>query len=419
MDAINISRFLIWTGAGVGPRGNHGGTGAGGAVGIRKQLTARWNCALWFLVALRLVLPFSFSSFTSIFNLVPSLPPARASAPSPARPEISEPGAPQMPMALRNVAVEPVPMKVPDTMLAQPARRWPIGIFIAWLSGAVLLIGQIVISSARLWARCRQLPPLNDPAAIAALEECCEWLQVRTKLVLLESGAVKSPALHGFLRPRLLLPKGFTAQFSRAELQFVFLHELAHLKRRDLLLNWLAAALQVVHWFNPLVWLGFARWRADREIACDAMALEAVGRERNQEYGRTILRLLESFAHPVATPGLVGILKDKRQLRRRIDMIASYMPSRGWPVLAAVLIMGLAAIGLTDARSQAASGEPSPMMNSEQQTGYDIHLNNHNPIPRAGGLPWWRCPRHSRTSIPGMLKGSPWGRRRPPNRPTI
>ena len=319
MDATDISGFLL----GLGRVSAHGGILVVLILAVqwvfRKQLAARWRCALWFLLALRLVLPFSLSSFTSIFNLVPSLPPARASSPQqPVTADVSTPVGPQMPIAMRNVADNPVLPAVMPAGVEQPATRWPIWIFVVWLSGAVLLAGQIAISSARLWARCRALPPLKDPEAIAALEECCERLRVRSKPMLLESVEVKSPALHGLLRPRLLLPKGFTAEFSRAELQFIFFHELAHLKRRDLLLNWMVAALQVVHWFNPLVWVGFSRWRADREIACDAMALEAVGQERSQEYGRTILRLLESFAHPVSTPSLVGILEDKRQLRRRI-----------------------------------------------------------------------------------------------------
>jgi beta-lactamase regulating signal transducer with metallopeptidase domain len=64
---------------------------------------------------------------------------------------------------------------------------------------------------------------------------------------------------------------GFLRSFSTEELRFVFLHELAHVRRRDILMSWLMALLQVVHWFNPLVWFAFSRWRADRELACDAL----------------------------------------------------------------------------------------------------------------------------------------------------
>jgi hypothetical protein len=135
----------------------------------------------------------------------------------------------------------------------------------------------------------------------------------------------------------------------------VFLHELAHLKRRDLLWNWLAALLQAVHWFNPLVWFGFARWRAVREMACDALALEAAGEGKNQEYGRTILRLLERFTYRTASPGFVGILEDKRELRQRIEAIAQFRPASRWPVLGMLLLVAIAAGCLTDGTNRYAS----------------------------------------------------------------
>ena len=58
----------------------------------------------------------------------------------------------------------------------------------------------------------------------------------------------------------------------------VLLHELAHLKRHDLAVNWLLGLLQSVHWFNPALWLVFRRVRADREVACDELVLAAARR---------------------------------------------------------------------------------------------------------------------------------------------
>ena len=131
-----------------------------------------------------------------------------------------------------------------------------------------------------------------------------------------------------------------------AELRFVFLHEFAHLKRRDVVLNRLTTALQVLHWFNPLVWLAFARMRADRELACDALALACAGESERQACGATILRLLEQFTRPVAVPGLVGILEDKHQLRRRIVAIAGFRrPSRWSALVFAFQLAGLASGG--------------------------------------------------------------------------
>ena len=341
---------------------------------FRKQLTPRWRCALWLLVAVRLILPFSFTSETSVFNLLPRQPQMEVSKPAP-RPPVASPtvSLPRQPLLPANIIKQTanstpvqagaasVPALTPFIQAKKPfAWSWPVFIFAIWLAGVLVLAGQVVVSSLRLRRRCAQLPPSARAWADDVLRECCGRLQLQNPPALLESFEVGSPALHGLFRPRLLLPVGFTARFSPAELRFVFLHELAHLKRRDLLTNWLVVLLQVVHWLNQLVRFGFCRWRAERELACDAMALEAAGEGQNKEYGRTILRLLDNFSRPHAAPGLVGILEDKRQLRRRIGMIASYVPTTGWPRLAVALIGALAVIGLTDAQTGSSSTFNSP-----------------------------------------------------------
>lgn len=334
---------------------------------FRKQLTPLWRCNLWLLVAARLLLPFSFSSAVSVFNLLPHAA------------EINSPSPPQTALvtSLNLWPMKPSPAgnaaKISNTKWAGPETAfpskltpsaqsthkivwsWPLLVFGAWLGGVLLLAAHVMMSSLRLWRRCLPLPAPARQPAIAVLDDCCLRLRLCKPPMLLESREVGSPALHGLFRPRLLLPVGFTGRFSPAELRFVFLHELAHLKRRDLPVNWVMVVLQIIHWFNPLVWWGFSRWRAERELACDAIALEAAGVGQNKEYGRTILRLLDTFTRPLATPGVVGILEEKRQLRRRIGMIANYVPTRGWPGLAVALIGVLALIGLTDARSGAST----------------------------------------------------------------
>src|SRR5258705_7189729 len=83
------------------------------------------------------------------------------------------------------------------------------------------------------------------------------------------------------------LPLGISERFSARELHHIFLHELAHIKRFDLEVNWLAAILQLVHWFNPVLWFAFARMRADREVATDALALSRAEQTENAPYGET------------------------------------------------------------------------------------------------------------------------------------
>jgi bla regulator protein BlaR1 len=383
-----------------------------------QRLAPRWRCAFWLLVVVRLLVPFSFGSATSVFNLMPHFTkssPAQALSIQTSHPLPEIKSAPAAPVQV----TEPLMNSQPPELIATPAPptivrvvspatplpsvtatktlphiepvapiswSWPVCFFWVWLAGVTILLGHVLISSVRLARRCAGLRPLTGSATLAVLESCRAQLALRTSLVIVESPDVSSPALHGILRPRLLLPGGFTAKFSAEELRFVFLHELAHLKRRDLWMNWIMALLQAVHWFNPLVWLAFARWRDDRELACDAMVLEAAGAERNKEYGRIILRLLENFMNPLRTPGLVGILEDKRQLRRRIGMIANYSPSPRWSLLPVVLIAALTLLGLTDARSND-SADGAPVSASAGKAGFQLTIDLRDGSRVVGRMP--------------------------------
>ena len=335
---------------------------------FRNRLLPRWRCALWLLVVFRLLLPVSPGSALSVFNWMPrwrmaALVNGGGVAPPPnIAPPLLAPSPGSMPMPdklavppeLTTASTPSVPVHGAPHInkAAQPATAWswPAVLLGVWLAGALLLAIHVAAASVLLARKLGRLPAVSDPCVLQWMRECRARLGVRTELPVVESAEVESPALQGLFRPRLFLPKGFMADFAPRELRFVFLHELAHLKRRDLWLNGLFALLQALHWFNPLVWLAFARWRADRELACDAMALEAAGAEQSRAYGLTILRLLEKFTHSTASPGMVGILEDKRQLKRRIQMIARFQPSRNWPALALLMALALAAVCLTDAK---------------------------------------------------------------------
>lgn len=202
----------------------------------------------------------------------------------------------------------------------------------------MFLLARIVLIPLRLNARLARLETPTSPAVFAVLDEAKRLSGVSRVLPIVQSRAVESPALLGFIRPWLLLPEGLVEKFTPQELRLVFLHELAHLKRRDIAVNWLATLLQILHWPNPLVWLAFARMRADRELACDELALSFARAEENKPYGHAIVKLLEGFRRPAALPGLVGILEDQTQIQRRITMIAQFKKMTGWTWLRASFI---------------------------------------------------------------------------------
>jgi beta-lactamase regulating signal transducer with metallopeptidase domain len=339
---------------------------------FRRQLSPQWRCALWLLVVARL-LPFAPSSPVSVFNLFPrwSGETGVTQASPAAAPTRSAPIAPTLDSATLRKQTSPLPgagnaisqLEVEATPAGQasasPIITWQALLVLSWLAGTLVLatyVAVVALSFRRVLSRAK---PLNDHGVLALLAKCCDQMGVRRAPIVVESTAIQTPALHGVFRPRLLLPAGFTTTFSAEELRFVFLHELAHLRRHDLLLNWIMTILQILHWFNPLVWYSFARWRIDREVACDSAALAASDPRSNRAYGQTMLRLLEHVSLARRQPGLVGILEDKRQLHRRMKMIAGFTPPRR-SLAAAGLFLILAIVGLTDARVGTALGAAAP-----------------------------------------------------------
>jgi len=203
--------------------------------------------------------------------------------------------------------------------------------------------------------------PSASPTLAAALDQARHLTGVRTPIRVVDLPGIDSPALYGFLRPTLLVPPDLERRLEPAQLRHVLLHECAHVRRRDIALNWLMAVLQALHWFNPAVWLAFARLRAERELACDEIALEASGKDEGEAYGRTLLHLLSSWSHetPLPTPGAIGLLERHGDLRRRLRHIADFRPGRRLGIPTALFIALAGAVTLTDAQSPSPTNAPS------------------------------------------------------------
>jgi len=328
---------------------------------LRGKLGPRWSHALWLILLLRMVLPWAPQSRVSIFNLIPhsdspvgwglpqhlpkgGLKPALHTSVStgdtPASAGVSS----------QPTAATPQPGRVEARQSKSAFLRAANLLPLIWLAGVLVLGIYICVSSFSLLRIVRRERPLTDQKILDLVEDCKAEMGIRTVLGVVATDKVRSACLFGFVRPRLLLPKGMVEALNREELRYVFLHELGHLKRHDIWLGWLTSIIQALHWFNPLIWLAFYRMRADRELACDAFVLARTKIDESRNYGQTIVSLLERFSRPQVLPALAGILETKAQLKRRIKMIAKSKKTSPMQWVAAVLIFAaLAGVGLTDA----------------------------------------------------------------------
>ena len=359
------------------------------------KLPARWRYNLWVLVLVRLALPVTPGSPVSVFNWVRSAEVAARNVET-RDVEVGSGEASGGIILLTQEAVEIA--AVARGVEGRPFdwRLWVIG---AWGLGVVILLARAAIASVRMARRVGALADVTDSAALRLLDECRAELRVRRRVRPLEGGHQWGPTLFGFLRPRLIVSGASLRELTEDELRHVFLHELAHVKRGDVLVNWLATLLHAVHWFNPFVWVAVSRLRAERELACDELVLSVNGDANRADYGLTLLKLIEnvsapSMAHSIrrtaaqASPGTLGLFERPGQLRRRITMIARFRRDRKpWTAAGVGMLVLVAAATLTDGvrgqqttpkstesrpasqdQTSAAAADPSLAANANAQT---------------------------------------------------
>jgi bla regulator protein BlaR1 len=337
------------------------------------RLPARWRHAMWMLVLVRLALPVVPSSPMSMFNLAPRDVPKRAPIVMQAEPApilrgesvaaVRPLGSGERSRAAASRIDMPASAKPQAEQSAWSARElasgWREILALVWALGAIVLALRIAWATWGVSRMMRMLTRVAEPAIINVLRATAAELGVRRTPLLLAGEGFFSPALVGAVRPKLLVPSEVLKRFDPAELRLVFLHELAHLKRRDVAINWFATALTTLHWLNPVAWLVAGRLRIERELACDELVMSRTTDADRRAYGHTIVKLLEALAQggstttSIATPlpaGGVGILEGKEQMKRRIVMIAQFArSSRTWTVVAAMIVLMLGLVALTDA----------------------------------------------------------------------
>ncbi|NQV35265.1 MAG: hypothetical protein HQ515_21405, partial [Phycisphaeraceae bacterium] len=321
---------------------------------LKDRFAVRWTYWLWLFVLIRMLIPWVPQSPVSLFNLWSRPGPVAADRLRSASPEAEHVTGS---MATEAVNTDNTPTRSGSERAAQStASRFSDRADILpllWLAGALVVAGFGLVSDIRLWLRVRQQRLVTDGRILDLFEDCKTEMGVHTIVGLILTDRVKSPCIFGVVRPRVLLPVGTLESLTEDQLRFVFLHELAHLKRWDNALGWFMLLAQVLHWFNPLVWYSFYRMRTDRELACDFMVLSAVSDRESTEYGSTIMDLSTDLPRLRSIPSVAGIAESRSLLKRRIKMISAFQPNpKSRPIFVVAVLLVAAVVTLTDAQSR-------------------------------------------------------------------
>src|SRR5262245_11822119 len=215
------------------------------------------------------------------------------------------------------VAAQVLPAARPVGPKAKTSIIRPL-LFTLWLFGALLVTARLLITGARL----RRVRERATPVRPADLDYADNEGPVMSKVSLLLSTEIRSPFLTGMFRPSILLPADIAAWTTPAERAAIIHHELAHVARRDPLVNLFQTTLQVIFFFHPLARYACRQMSLEREMACDDRVV-SLGASATT-YAESILKVAErSIALDPAFNGRhqLALISHKQILKRRLEMI--------------------------------------------------------------------------------------------------
>lgn len=218
-----------------------------------------------------------------------------------------------------------------------------------WILGILAMIILVINSSLRLRTLKKSALPLQSPKVRRLYNHCLNELGITKDIPVYSTAFLKSPIIAGLLKPCIYLPIHLISDYAEADMRYMLLHELQHYKHKDAIAGYLMNLAGVIYWFNPLVWYALREMRNDREIACDTSVLKMLEEDSYGEYGSTLINLAEKVSlNPF--PFAAGLRGNMKQMKRRIQNIASYEKPTFWKrlkgmtafMLTAVLLLGLA-----------------------------------------------------------------------------
>jgi len=364
---------------------------------LRKRVRAVFRYWIWMLVLVKLVLPPSLWSPVSLGTWfgdtldVPATallepeplqlieaPPAVASILSPPNPLFVEPPVP--PPAAASPRSWPAETRTEKETggKAVPIDR-PVAVSLNW-QGLVLLIWGAVVAALLLLLAQRAffvqgLVAQADEASrtmLSELDQCRQRLGLQKQIGLRLSPNATTPAVCGLRRPVILIPQNLASRLRGDDLQAVLFHELAHIKRGDLWINLAQTLLQILYFYNPLLWLANAIIRRIREKAVDETVLVAMG-ESAPQYPQILVNVakLALARRPALSLRLIGVVESKSALTSRIKHILNRpLPkTTKLGILGCLLIITIATVLLPMAKARpiADRGQKAVAQLEEQQ----------------------------------------------------
>jgi Antirepressor regulating drug resistance, predicted signal transduction N-terminal membrane component len=287
---------------------------------FKNKLSARFHYYIWFLLLFKLLVPMNYQSQLNPINYF-NIQSQGYNISSITNDTISKNLNFNLDPSIVNQSSRGISTKnatVSESSLGfnmkTAALIWIIGIGLFLLY--VVIVNVIILINIKRSNHCKR----GDIRKI--LKESKEKLNVKSNITIIYDKYLKSPYVYGIISPKIVISEDILNKLEKEELKYVFLHEVTHIKRKDLIVNVFIIMLQAIYWFNPVIWYSLYRFKQDCEVACDATALKTLNAYEAREYGQTIINMIKINTRSKILLGTLGFAN--KYSKRRIIMITLF-----------------------------------------------------------------------------------------------
>jgi len=189
--------------------------------------------------------------------------------------------------------------------------------FIIWITGVILCLLGFSFLYVICYKKFRYSEKINSDIAAKLIKE----MNIKRKIKICLSNNISSPLTYGIIKPVILLPKNiYTDEYK--QLDYIFKHELIHIKRFDMVRKMIMAAVLCIHWFNPFVWIMYLLYNRDIELVCDETVIKSAREDCRSDYAMALIDMEEkkcgitslysNFSKNSIEERIVAIMKTKK-----------------------------------------------------------------------------------------------------------
>lgn len=161
---------------------------------------------------------------------------------------------------------------------------------------------------------------VQDAHILEIFNKAKENMKVEKNIKLINQEYKKVPCIYGFFNPKILITEEIQNKEDNT-LLYIFMHELAHFKRKDTLLNKLLLLVTMIHWFNPILWFCFKKIRQDMELKADELVISKLEKGKEKDYAKSLVSLLQISQEEKQISKVLCVTDGKKNMERRIKMI--------------------------------------------------------------------------------------------------